>query len=68
MTNSERQNFIWIWRSRCLVFGGKERKIAERMLLYGENDKELARYEGVSRQYCNKIRGKIYKKDVDLKN
>lgn len=45
-----------------LGFRGKERKIAERMLLYGENDKELARYEGVSRQYCNKIRKKFIKK------
>ena len=45
-----------------LGFRGKERKIAERMLLYGENDKELARYEGVSRQYCNKIRKKIIRK------
>lgn len=45
---------------RC--FHGKERKIAERMLLYGENDKELALHEGVSRQYCNKIRKKLIRK------
>ena len=43
-------------------FHGKERKIAERMLLYGENDKELALHEGVSRQYCNKIRKKLIRK------
>lgn len=43
-------------------FRGKERKIAERILLYGENDKELAHYAGVSRQYCNRIRKNFIRK------
>lgn len=43
-------------------FHGKERKIAERILFYGESDTEAAIQEAVSRQYCNRIRKKFVRK------
>ena len=43
-------------------FHGIVRKIAERILFYGESDTEAAIQEAVSRQYCNRIRKKFVRK------